>query len=208
MQRRIQTQRGSVMVVAMVTLVGLFGLGAVTVLTLTSGMSAAANDRFKTIAFYAAESGAAAGVAYLRSNYVAATHWSALVSASNEIPESPEDLPGNGVENVATGALLSEDSHEWYTVTILNNATDPAFATGDDADGRVIVRSVGHGPNGAIAIVEVEVVPNGGGLGADGAAARPCPGYGQRGMSGDNAGRNDCLTAVDSTIVREYRPGS
>jgi hypothetical protein len=209
MTRDSQTQRGSAMIVAMVSLIGMLGLGSLTIMTLSGGLSSASNDRFKTVALYAAESGAAAGVVYLRTSYHAGTYWSELVTPSNEAPETPEEIPGNGHESDSEASLMSADTQAKYVVTVLNNPGDPSYAAGDDADGRVILRSTGYGPNGAIAIIEVEVVPNGGGLGGGGGAvARPCPGYGQRGMSGDNAGRNDCLSTVDHTIVTTYRPGS
>ena len=40
-----------------------------------------------------------------------------------------------------------------------------------------------------------------------GGLGRPCPSYGQKGMSEDGAGRNDCLTTVISTDVATYSPG-
>lgn len=200
-------ERGSVMVVAMISLVGLLSLGGVTVLTIASSASAAASERFKTVSLYAAESGIAAGTAYLRTKYINGTYWTELVSPSNSNPESPHEIPGNAITSDVGGAMLSEDTDAWYLVTILNNESDPGFAAGTDSDGRVILRSVGHGPNGAVSILEVEMVPNGVGLGGeDGGATRPCPGYGQRGMSGDNAGRNDCLGTVDKTVVKTFFP--
>jgi len=161
------------------------------------------------MSLYAAESGVAAGVVYLRQNFVTGSYWTAFVNPSNQNPETPDALPGNGIEAGEGGSLLSDDSNTWYSVTILNNPSDPQFAAGLDGDGHVILRSTGYGPNGAISIVEVEVTPNGGGLAGGGVTvSRPCPGYGQRGMSGDNAGRNDCLSSVDKTVVSTYKPGT
>jgi hypothetical protein len=196
-------ERGGAMVVAMISMVSLLGLGMVTILTLEGGMSAASNDRFKTVALYAAESGAAAGMAFLRERYTTGQRWTELVSPKNADPVAPEELPGNGVDDGEDG-LFSQGSSAWYEVTILNNVADPGFEDGADQDGRVVLRSVGHGPNGATSIVELEVIARGNAA----AIGRPCPGYAQRGLAEDNGGRNDCLGQVDSTIVVSVQPGS
>jgi hypothetical protein len=90
----------------------------------------------------------------------------------------------------------------WYSVEILNNPSDPRLAAGEDSDARVILRATGRGPNGAIAIVELEVS----GAGATG-IGRPCPGYGQKGLAEDGAGRNDCLGTVNISDTATLRPG-
>lgn len=77
----------------------------------------------------------------------------------------------------------------------------PASPPGTTADSRVVLRSVGHGPNGATVTIEVQV--SGAGLQA---AGRPCPGYAQRGIDADGSGRNDCLGTVDHSKVQTYAP--
>jgi hypothetical protein len=66
----------------------------------------------------------------------------------------------------------------------------------------VIVRATGHGPNGATAQVEWEVKSN-----FTGGTVAHCPSYGQRGLAEDGAGRNDCLSVIDSTVFETYTPG-
>jgi hypothetical protein len=200
---RAAQQQGSAMVVAMVSLAGLLGLGMVSVLTLGGGVAAAANERFKIVATYAAESGLAAGMAYLREQYTLNTYWTSLVSPSNGDPQSPEAIPGNHATDDSEEYLFTDGSSAWYEVIMLNNPSDPSFAAGVDSDGRMVIRSTGHGPNGAIAILELEIISPGGTT----KIGRPCPGYGQRGMAEDNGGRNDCLQDIDGSKVSTFTPG-
>jgi hypothetical protein len=190
------------MVIALIALTGLITLGSLTVLSVQGGLASSGHDRFQAIALYAAESGAAAAVDYLRKNYDGAAKWSAYVSADNLVPDHPPGIPGNGRLPGDSQNLFSTGMQSWYDVAVLNNPDDQQFSGGGDADGRVIIRSTGYGPNGTVAVVEWEVkapatVPIG----------RPCPSYGQRGMAEDGAGRNDCLSNVASGDTATYRPG-
>lgn len=200
--RRVNRQRGSAMLVALVVIGGLITLGGMTVLSVQGGLSAISHDRHRSAALYAAESGAAVAMIYLRANVHATENWSAYVNPSNLTLESPADLPGNGVQPGQPGNIFSDDMVAWYEIEILNNLDDDGYAAGDDLDGRVIIRSTGHGPNGSTAQVEWQVGS------ADGPApGRPCPGYGQRGVSEDGAGRNDCVGTIDVSDTAVYRPG-
>jgi len=191
------------MVVALLALSGLITLGGLTILSVQGGLSTSGHDRFQSIALYAAESGAAAGMDYLRKTYDTSTFWSAFVSISNANVQAPPGIPGNGAQPGDAENLFHEDMQAWYEVQVLNNRDDPRLNdTGADSDQRVILRSTGHGPNGTVAIIEWEV--KGGGNPGPG---RPCPSYGQKGMAEDGAGRNDCLTNVDATQTATYRPG-
>jgi hypothetical protein len=190
------------MVIALIALTGLITLGSLTVLSVQGGLASSGHDRFQAIALYAAESGAAAAVDYLRKNYDGAAKWDAYVSDGNVDPPHPPGIPGNQRAPGDSQNLFSTGMQSWYDVAILNNPDDAMFATGGDDDGRVIIRSTGYGPNGTVAVVEWEVkapatVPIG----------RPCPSYGQRGMAEDGAGRNDCLSNVASGDTATYRPG-
>jgi hypothetical protein len=166
-------------------------------------MAAAASDRFRTIATYAAESGVAAGLAYLREQYTTGTYWTSLVSPGNADPEMPEAVPGNGLR-AGQGGLFSDGSESWYEVTVLNNPTDPGFAAGTDADGRLILRATGYGPTGATAIVEVEVISSGSAA-TIGNGGR---GYTQETGSETNSGLNDLLSDLDGTATLTTTTGS
>lgn len=193
-------QRGNSLVLAMVVLTALATLSSLAVVSVRGGIATAGNDRFHTIAVYAAESGAAAAMDFLRKNVNQATYWTAYVSANNGTVQQPS-LPGNNAQPAATGNLFSSDTRAWYSVQILNNQSDTGYATGADNDGRVIIRSTGYGPNGAVAQIDWEVFASSvSGLG------RPCPAYAQKGMSEDGAGRNDCLGTIDITQSSTFNP--
>jgi len=190
------------MVITMVILVGLLGLGSLAMLSVQGGINAAAHGRFTGMALCAAESGAAVAMDYLRNNIDTAAKWGAFVSAGNEDPPRPAGIPGNEILPGHAGNLFSDGMRSWYAVEVLNNPDDPLFAIGGDGDAQVILRVTGHGPDGTVAQVELAVQANDlTNLG------RPCPGYAQRGMGEDGAGRNDCLIAVDTGVVATYRPG-
>jgi hypothetical protein len=190
------------MLLLLLALAGLGALGGITVIATRGSMNAAGHDRWKTIALYAAESGAAAGIDYLRRQTEEGVSWSALVSPSNSSPISPSDVVGNGVPNGESGNPFSTDTQAWYEIEILNNETDSGFALGEDRDRRLIIRSTGHGPDGTTAKVEWEVRDNNTGTGG-----QHCPTYGQRGLAEDGAGRNDCLSTIDATVMESYTPG-
>jgi hypothetical protein len=101
------------------------------------------------------------------------------------------------------GNLFDSTTQLWYSVTIYNNRTDSGFATGQDNDKRVIVHVTGYGPNGAVATIEWDLAAtNISGYG------RPCPSYGQKDMSEDGAGRNDCLGTINTGDTATFTPGS
>jgi hypothetical protein len=201
-RRSGRRQRGSALVVTLIVLTGLVTLGGLTVLAVQGGIGAAGHERHRTTALYAAESGAAAAMDYLRHNVDSVTKWSAFVEPNNDVPQMPPDIVGNGVAHGTDGNLFSADTLAWYEVEILNNQDDAGFAAGDDRDGRVVIRATGYGPGGATAQVEWQV-----GVEVRGAGGRPCPGYGQKGMAEDGAGRNDCLSTIVATDVATYAPG-
>jgi hypothetical protein len=190
------------MLLLLLALAGLGALGGITVIATRGGMSAAGHDRFKTIALYAAESGAAAGIDFLRRHTEEGGDWDSLVSPSNTSPVSPTDAVGNGAITGDSANPFSADTQAWYEIEILNNETDTGYALGEDRDNRLIIRSTGHGPDGTTAKVEWEVRNNNTGSGG-----QHCPTYGQRGLAEDGAGRNDCLTAIDSTVMESFTPG-
>ena len=194
-------ERGNSLVLAMVVLSALGALSALTVVSVQGGIATAGNERFHAIAVYAAESGGAAAMDFLRKNVNLTTGWKNYISARNASPPQP-NLPGNNQLNGAGGNLFSADVMGWYSVQVLNNRTDTGFATGDDNDKRVVIRSTGYGPNGAVAVVEWEInAQNVTGLG------RPCSVYSQRNESEDDSGRNDCLGTLNTGDTATFRPG-
>lgn len=194
-------ERGNSLVLAMIVLSALGTLSALTVVTVEGGIATAGNDRYHLIAVYAAESGGAAAMDFLRKNLNLTTGWKLYVSASNASPPQPA-LPGNNADVGTSGNLLSTDMPGWYSVQILNNRSDSGYATGDDNDKRVIIRSTGYGPNGAVAMIEWEISgQNAQGLG------RPCSIYSQKNESEDGSGRNDCLGTLNTADTATFRPG-
>jgi len=189
------------MVLAMIVLAALGTLSALTVVNVQGGIATAGNDRFHAIAVYAAESGGAAAMDFLRKNINLTTGWQSYVSASNASPPQP-NLPGNNQAIATPGNLFSSDMQGWYSVQILNNRSDSGFTTGADNDKRVVIRSTGYGPNGALAVVEWEITAqNVTGMG------RPCSVYAQRNESEDDSGRNDCLGVINTGDTATFRPG-
>jgi hypothetical protein len=157
-------QRGTTMVVALIALTGLGTLGTITMLSVEGGLSAATADRSHAIALLAAESGAAAGLDFLRRLSFSQYNWfSNNIRANNIGAETPPSIRGNERLPGQSGNVFSPDMKAWYRVTIYNNETDPNFgdtgSTSDsiDSDGFVILESVGYGPNRAVATIRVQV---------------------------------------------------
>jgi hypothetical protein len=200
-RRSRNSQRGNSLVLAMIVLSALGMLSTLTVVSVKGGISTAGNDRFHAIAVYAAESGGAAAMDYLRKNVNLTTGWKAYISPRNASPPQP-GLPGNNQMDGTSGNLFSADIQGWYSVQVLNNRGDTGFVSGDDNDKRVVIRSTGYGPNGAVAVIEWEITAqNVTGLG------RPCSVYAQRNESEDDSGRNDCLGAINTSDTATFRPG-
>ena len=88
-------ERGNSLVLATIALTGLVTLGTLTVLSVQGGMASTGQERFNSMALYAAESGAAVAMDYLRQNVDPAAKWSAFVSPSNTTPPFPAGLYGN-----------------------------------------------------------------------------------------------------------------
>lgn len=200
--RAWRAQRGNALLIVLIALIALATLGSLTVTSVQDSSIAASSERFHAIALYAAESGVAATMEYLRSTVNSSTRFTSLISARNASPRSPSEILGNGVAPGAPGNLFSADLKAWYTVQLLNNRDDPGFAIGSDEDAVLVIRATGYGPGGAIAILEWEVQAAG-----ISTIGRPCPGYGQKGLSEDGSGRNDCMQAINISDTATYRPG-
>jgi hypothetical protein len=189
------------MVLAMIVLTALATLSALTVVSVQGGIATSSNDRFHTIALYAAESGGAVAMDYLRKNVDSVKGWSAYVTLNNSNPKQPP-VPGNNAAPGAAGNPFSPDMQASYNITIYNNRNDPKLSTtGEDGDFRIIIRSTGYGPNGAMAILEWEIT-----AGNVSGIQTPCEVYAQKGMSESGAGRNDCLGSVSNNVT-STKPG-
>lgn len=188
-------ESGNTVVLALIVLSALGTLGMLALTAARSSTQTTANDRFHAIALYAAESGALAAMEYLRGNLDPASGWTAALAAS-----AWAQIPGNDAAPGSSENPFSSDLHASYVVEIRNNPSDSGFGSGQDTDQRVVIRSTGYGPERAIAVIEWEVKS------AASTVQRPCPTYGQKGMTEDNSGRNDCLGAIDTTQAATFTP--
>ncbi len=200
-------ERGNALLVALIALTGLISLAGLTVLSVQGGIATSSAERFNSIALYAAESGAAATVDYLRKNITftgtppRGTFPTTFVSPSNNAPPMLTDIPGNMKQPGDPLNLFHLNA--WYEVALYNNRSDVGgFAAGTDTDGQLIIRSTGHGPDGATAQVEWEINGN-----QATSPTSPCPSYAQKDMAENGAGANDCLAAVSAGTTATYRPG-
>lgn len=190
------------MLISLIALTGLATLGGVTVSSVQGGTATASSNRFQSVALYAAESGASAAMSYLRATVSSSARFSAIITPSNESPKAPQEISGNDRKPETSGNVFSPQLGAWYHVEILNNRNDPGYAAGSDEDAKVVIRSTGYGPDGATAVLEWEVQATG-----MSALGRPCPGYGQKGLSEDGAGRNDCMGEITVGDTATFRPG-
>jgi hypothetical protein len=152
-------ERGAALVVSLITLTGLLAIGAITLLSVQSEIQSSGATRFEQTALYAAESGVAAGMEYLRTSCTETDLFTQVVEPNNVNPQSPPhpEIVGNGVRPGNAGNPFDPDTESWYQVTILNNYTDAELAIGRDSDGIVILRVTGYGPNQTQATIEVDV---------------------------------------------------
>lgn len=153
----IRQQRGSVLIVVLVTLSALLMAATITILKVDRGSKASSQARFQSVALFAAESGVSAGMEFLRANYHPVVHFGALVSPSNTSIQSPLGIPGNMLPALDSGSLFSGDVKMHYEVSLLNNRSDSGFASGVDADSILMLRSVGYGPGTSMVVLEVTI---------------------------------------------------
>lgn len=152
-------ERGAALAVTLIAITALLGLGALTVLSVQTEMSSAGQSRFSQSALYAAESGASAGMDFLRTHCSATGEFfTGYVSPGNANPPQPSDLVGNNVHFGQTGNPFDPQTQMWYSVSIMNNPEDPGFIAGSDFDGVVVLHSVGYGPDQTVAAIELTVV--------------------------------------------------
>ena len=80
------SEQGTIVLVAMLAMIALISLGGLTTLAIRGGLSSGGQDRFKSMALFAAESGAAVAMDFLRSRIHVADGWSAFVHPNNDDP--------------------------------------------------------------------------------------------------------------------------
>ncbi len=162
-------QRGNSLLLALIVMSSLATLGSLTVVSVQSSLKASTNDRSQTVAMYAAESGGAAAMAFLRTgtNFDPSLAWGNFV-VPDGAPRELIELPSNRALPGAPNNLFSPDLNAWFFVELINNRSDDHFrstpppGTGyaspnNDDDGIVIIRSTGNGPQGSVAVIEWEV---------------------------------------------------
>jgi hypothetical protein len=154
--RNRRDQRGAALMLSLIVITSLLGLGALTVLSVKSDLAAAGQTRFSAAATYAAESGAEVGMDFLRTSCSTSQLFTPWISAGNAHPLMPPGIIGNGVLPGVGANPFDAATGTWYEVTIYNNLADPGLAAGIDNDGTVVLHSVGHGPDGTTAVIELE----------------------------------------------------
>jgi Tfp pilus assembly protein PilX len=158
---RRDPQRGNSLLLALIVMSSLATLGSLTVVSVQSSLKSSTNERAQAIALYAAESGIAMGMAFLRQEFKPDVGWSALVTPSNvsiQVLGAPV-FPASGALPGTPNNPFSPDQNAWFSIQVLNNRSDPGFdKTGNnDEDGQVILRATGNGPQGSVAILEWEL---------------------------------------------------
>ncbi len=194
-------ERGAALAVVLIAITALLGLGALTVLSVQTEMSSAGQSRFSQSALYAAESGASAGMDFLRTHCSASGEFfTAWVSPGNATPPQPTDLVGNNIHSGQTGNPFDAATQMWYQVTILNNPEDPGFLGGQDFDGVVILHAVGHGPDQTVAAIELTVVNQS-------CVTTFCEHeYAQRNVTSRNDANAACSSRVANQKLRQLMP--
>lgn len=155
--RQDARQRGSTIVIALIVLSALLMTGTIMILKVQRGSRASSQARFQSMALFAAESGVAASMEFLRTNVVPVTFFGAFVSPNNSAVQTPLGIPGNTLPHLDPGNLFTGTNEMSYEVSLLNNIDDPGFAVGDDTDGVITMRSIGRGPGTSMVVVEVRV---------------------------------------------------
>tara|TARA_R110002096_G_scaffold171490_1_gene344357 strand:+ start:40722 stop:41174 length:453 start_codon:yes stop_codon:yes gene_type:complete len=131
--------------------------GTITIVKVQRGTRASSQARFQSIALFAAESGIASGMEFLRTNVDPIAYFGAFISPNNSSVQTPPGIAGNSMAYLDPGNVFSGDTEMSYEVSVLNNAEDPGFAVGDDTDAVVTLRSVGKGPGTSSVVLEVSV---------------------------------------------------
>jgi Tfp pilus assembly protein PilX len=149
-------QRGNSLLRALIVMSALATLGSLTVVSVQSSLKASTNDRAGSIAMYAAESGIALAIEFLRTNWTAPGTWAAYIRPNNTPTVTPA-FPSNGASPEDSNNPFGADQNAWFLVETLNNRSDTGYVGGTDNDDQILLRATGHGPQGSVAIIECEI---------------------------------------------------
>ena len=191
--RHVDAERGATLIVALIAIVALLGIGMVTLLSVRSDTVAAGSDRFQTMALYAAESGVAAGMDYLRQNCPTTS-----AGFTSFLGTTPTAITGNNVQSGGAGYPFTTGSKTYYQVSIKNNASETSETV--DADYTVVLRSVGYGPNSTQVVLEVEVES------PDCDPSDCQTGYAQGFNNASNDNTANCVSAITADSLRSATP--
>ena len=142
-------------------LAGLTIVAGFTIATVARTTGVSGQQRGHAQALLAAESGVWAAAAFLRANFAAGTYWTPYVvlpdGGGNPLGVVPAGIAGNGVPPGGVGNPFDAAAQSWYEVTLFNNRADPGLGVPADSDAVIVIKSTGHGPDGALVVLEVQV---------------------------------------------------
>jgi hypothetical protein len=144
-----------------VVLAGLTIVAGFTIATIQRTTGISGQQRSHAQALHASEAGIEAAAAFLRANLAPGTNWSAYVTVpdagGNPVGVVPAGITGNGIQPGVLGNPFDPAALSWYEVTLFNNRSDPGLNTPADQDAVMVIKSLGHGPDGARVVLEVQV---------------------------------------------------
>jgi hypothetical protein len=150
-----------VLATATVVLAGLTIVAGFTIVTIQRTTGVSGQQRGHAQALHAAEAGVEAAASFLRANIQAGTFWSAYVALPDGtgVPAAvvPAGIAGNGIPPGGAGNPFDAAALSWYEVALHNNRADPGAGVPADQDAVMIIKSTGHGPDGARVVLEVRV---------------------------------------------------
>lgn len=152
---RRDNQRGNSLLLALIVMSSLATLGSLTVVSVQSSLKASTNDRSGNIAMYAAESGGALAIEFMKG--MIAPGGTIYIKAGNATPLYAPTFASNGAQPGSPNNPFTADQNAWFSVVVLNNRNDAGFDAGTDQDEQIIIRSTGNGPQGSVAIIEWEI---------------------------------------------------
>jgi hypothetical protein len=142
------SERGSVLVISLIVLLGLMSLGAVAVLSARTESRTSGIERGERVALFAAEAGVAAAQEYLRQpDHCSPTTGLDPLDGS----PLPRDLPNNTDDKPPLS-----DPDATYSVTFYKEGTCDGTLNADKV-ACVAIRSTGQGPGGATALVRLQL---------------------------------------------------
>lgn len=188
-----RNERGSVLVISLIVLVGLMSLGAIAVMSARTDTRTGGLERGERVALYAAEAGIAAAQEYLRSRCNPSTGLNPLGGQSlpRQLPNNPQDKPPLG------------DPDASYDVTFAaEGLCDGTRRPADTGPACVMVRSRGEGPGGATTLLRLTL-------------SHPCEAgtitkgiYGQGGGEARIAGAESVMAIEDTGSETTTLPGA